>query len=543
MKTKLVAKLIFLIIFFSCSVPKTDKGDKPIRSIEKYRELRTEKLNQPRPVIHNNDGCDAYVYPVEREFSILNFLDRRLTGLKGSDVSTISYCTQCSGFGHFTYRTKIGEPQVNDPGRPGSRNVYSDFVEIGTDPLKVTTDFARENGFELFWSNRVNDCHDVAHTKDKPHPLWTKFKEEHPEFLFGEMGEKFPHGRWSAVDFSHKEVRDLCVQFYTEVCENYDVDGVELDFFRHLFLFRNVAGGELATVEQLEMLTDMVTQIREMTERVGMKKGKPILVLVRVPDSVDYCRGVGVDLEEWMKKGLIDIVVGSGYFRLNPWTYLVDKGHKYGVKVYAGLSEPRVKNEYPLLQRLSNPVYRARSAAAWQAGVDGLYIFNDYNVKSQHLSEIGNAQKLQAKNNLYFVTYRDKSPDSYLKDGLSYKVIPRLSPYKSKMIETNPLLFDMEIGDESLPAKVSLLIYSQGGEPKDIKAAFNNNPLKYIKSTTDGLSVFDIPNESVKAGINSLAISNILGEEEIKLLDAAILFYRDSNDPETKELAELCFDQ
>lgn len=28
----------------------------PIHSIEQYRELRTEKLNKPRPVIHNNDG-------------------------------------------------------------------------------------------------------------------------------------------------------------------------------------------------------------------------------------------------------------------------------------------------------------------------------------------------------------------------------------------------------------------------------------------------------------------------------------------------------
>ncbi len=135
-----------------------------------------------------------------------------------------------------------------------------------------------------------------------------------------------------------------------------------------------------------------------------MKKGKPILILIHVPDSIEYCKGIGIDLENWMAKGLVDIVVGSGYFRLNTWNYLVEEGHKCGVKVYAGLSEPGIKKEYPLLVRLQNPVFRARSSAALQAGVDGLYIFNEYNARSKYLSEIGSASKLKSKNNLYLTS-------------------------------------------------------------------------------------------------------------------------------------------
>ena len=95
----------------------------------------------------------------------------------------------------------------------------------------------------------------------------TKFKENNPRFLFGEIGERLPNGRWSSVDFTHQEVRDLCVQFFKEVCENYDVDGVELDFLRHFELFKNVGWGGVASQEQLDMLTDMVSQIRKSHRR------------------------------------------------------------------------------------------------------------------------------------------------------------------------------------------------------------------------------------------------------------------------------------
>ena len=56
-----------------------------------------------------------------------------------------------------------------------------------------------------------------------------------------------------------------------------------------------------------------------------------------------------------------------------------------------------------------------------------------------------------------------------------------------------------------MSAKVALILYSQGGNPEFIKASLNDNPLKY-KSTTDGLSVFEVPLESVESGKNNLKL-------------------------------------
>jgi hypothetical protein len=63
-----------------------------------------------------------------------------------------------------------------------------------------------------------------------------------------------------------------------------------------------------------------------------------------VPDSVDYCRFIGLDLEKWLGEGLTDLLVVTGYTQLNPWEDGVKLGHKYGVKVYPSLDEPRVRD-------------------------------------------------------------------------------------------------------------------------------------------------------------------------------------------------------
>ena len=230
-----------------------------VNSIEKYREMRTAKLNKPRPLIHNNDGCDVVYFPVNEKYTVNNFLSKRTAGLIGTDATTISFCPTSSGFGNYTHNTKIGEVLVSHGFEFGiqneSRNVTAEMIAEGTDPLQVNIEFARENGFEIFWSNRMNDTHDAEHRADKPYFLWTKFKENNPQFLFGKMGERLPNGRWSSVDFNQQKIRDLCVEFFKEVCDNYDVDGVELDFLRHFEIFKTVGWGGIASQEQLDMLT------------------------------------------------------------------------------------------------------------------------------------------------------------------------------------------------------------------------------------------------------------------------------------------------
>jgi hypothetical protein len=234
------------------------------------------------------------------------------------------------------------------------------------------------------------------------------------------------------------------------------------------------------------------------------------------------------------------MIVGSGYFRLNFWNYFVELGHKYGVKVYAGLSEPRVRDEHPQLVRLQNPVFRARASAAWQAGVDGIYIFNEYNTRSQYLREIGNAEKLKDKNNLYFLTYLNANPNSYLKEGSSFLGLPVVTPVNPYALGSDQASFQLEIGNENTPAKTALILYLKEGNPEMIKTDLNGTGLKFLSKKNGGICVFEVPDGCVKPGKNILNIGSKRGNT-VTLLDAAIFFYRNADDPDTKELASLCF--
>lgn len=545
----LVSATLLLGINLSSCDKKTDGKDgyTPISSIEQYRELRTEKLNKPRSVIHNNDGCDVIYFPANEKYSVKNFLDKRTAGLIGTGVSTISFCPTASGFGNFTYNTKVGEILLKHGFEYGfqddARNITAEMLAEGTDPLKANVEFAREHGFEIFWSNRMNDTHDASHRKENPYFLWTKFKENNPQFLFGEIGERLPSGRWSSLDFEQKEVRDRCVQFFKEVCENYDVDGVEMDFLRHFELFKTVGRGGVASQEQLDMLTDMVAQIRKVTEEAGMKRGNPILVLIRVPTSPEYAKRAGADILRWIDEGLVDIVVGSCYFRLDFWENFAKIGNNKNVKIYAGLSESRARDEHPLLVRQQNSVFRARAAAAWEAGLDGMYSFNEYNSRVKYLSEIVNKDNLKTTNNLYFVTYRDAAASRYLTGGNDFFKMPRLSPTPGnhKKFNEGPFSFDIEIGDESADADVYIAVYAENIDSADLKIKINDSEATFKNATEDGLYIYDIEHVSVKPGINKFHINKEgkINDNQV-LKDAAIFFCRDKDDIEMRNLISLC---
>ena len=102
--------------------------------------------------------------------------------------------------------------------------------------------------------------------------------------------------------------------------------------------------GESVTQAHCDMMTDLIRRIREMTERVGLERRKPLLVAIRVPDSVDYCKALGIDLIRWLEEDLVDIITGGGYFKLEPWSNWAALGQKYKVSTYACFVKRRIQS-------------------------------------------------------------------------------------------------------------------------------------------------------------------------------------------------------
>lgn len=513
---RITPTILTLAVLAAASAPAPAAEPTKLTTLAELRAARTALAAKPRRLIANNDGCDALYFPKDVEPTARNFIDLRTAVLAGSQVSTVSYCSISSGFGFFTHHTKAGEVLSRQPAdyglRPDAKNITADLIARGTDTLRAVTDFAHEHGLESFWSMRMNDTHDLEHRPEKPYLLFPQLKVEHPEWLVGDHVKRTSYGRWSSVDYARPEIRDLALSYLEEVCRNYDVDGVELDFFRHLCYFKSVAHGGKATPEEVAVMTELMRRIRRMTEEVGLKRQRPILVAMRVPDSQAYCIEMGFDLETWLKEGLMDLLITTDYFRLHPWEHSVELGRRHGVKVYPALTDPRVNGE-TRFERKGLNAYRARAANAWAAGADGLYLFNLYDIdrKSPLWRELGNPAALAQADKDYFLTDLDGSPTRWLAQGDRHQTIPVVTPTKPvRLSAKDAFRAQLFIADDLTAAagvKAALHLDLPGlGDARRVAVTLNGAP-QPTGTLKDGWIDWPIALKQLRKGANDLAIA------------------------------------
>ncbi len=297
---------------------------------------RKPAAERRRRIIFNNDGNDART-PLDEPQTRENFLGKRTAALAGSQVDAIFYCTGC--FNLYTHHSAESEPR-----KSREQNVVDwawDLGKNGPDSLETMVRFGHQNGVEVFWSMRMNDCHDSTSTR-----YLSQWKKDHADCLMGKKGDRFPAGgnRWSALNYEKAEVREKALRILEDVASRYDVEGLEMDFFRSPIYFQPQMFGKPVTQEHCDIMTDLLRRVRRMADERSVRRGRPLLIAVRVPDSVECSRAIGLDIERWMKEDLVDLLAVSCLFRLNPWETSVALGHKYGIPVYPSLSESRFKD-------------------------------------------------------------------------------------------------------------------------------------------------------------------------------------------------------
>ena len=377
------------------------------------REARKRAAHRTRRIIMNNDGNDFSSVTPDEPRTPETFLSKRTAPLVGSHVDSIFYCTGV--FNLYTHRSEETELRALD--ETAAKYVY-ELIRYGTDSLEIMTNFCHAHGLEIFWSMRMNDTHDSGNPV-----LFCKWKQDHPDYLVGKRGEKFPYGanRWSSVDYGVAAVRDKVFRILADVCTRYDVDGIELDFFRHPVLFKPQMTGEPVTQEHCDQMTGLLRRIRTMTETVARKRGRPMLIAIRIPDSVGYCKAIGIDLIRWLEEDLVDIVTGGGYFHLEPWENLVALGRKYDVPVYACLVKRRIEDGGEPEAQSSLQRWRGEALNAWNAGMNGIYTFNRFDPHDPIFRELGDPELLKTLDRIDRTVYVAENcwskPETWLKDG------------------------------------------------------------------------------------------------------------------------------
>jgi len=193
------------------------------------------------------------------------------------------------------------------------------------------------------------------------------------------------------MNYDFSVVREYLFSICEEVIENYDIDGLELDFFRHPIFFRNQLFGEDAESDQIELMNDLVRRISKLAHY------KNVQLAVRIPDSLTICYKIGLDVNSWLCSRWVDITTLSGYFHLEPWANIKLLKEVFNTQVYACLSSSRLK--YFDNRILPEEFWRGEGILAKEAGADGLYFFNVFNPDNPLFYEFGDIAAMKSKFN------------------------------------------------------------------------------------------------------------------------------------------------
>jgi hypothetical protein len=200
-----------------------------------------------------------------------------------------------------------------DPEKDGFKVVHPvhQYILDGGDPFKVFFAACRRRGQKAFISVRLNDGHHLQYV-DTPGNTYgihtiSKFYAEHPEYRIGpKLGNWDEHVHNWAIP----EARGHKLALIRELCEMYDLDGLELDFMRHTSYFRL---DETSSEERREIITQFVADVREALD-ANARSGKRPWLCARVPCLLSWHDRLGIDLAALYRAGLDMVNVSPHYF-------------------------------------------------------------------------------------------------------------------------------------------------------------------------------------------------------------------------------------
>ncbi len=181
--------------------------------------------------------------------------------------------------------------------------------EAGSDTIRIMLDRCHEVGLTFIAAMRMNDRHPIS-LKEK---TWF----EHPEWRLKLQQEGV---YWDGgFDYSLEPVRERVLTFIGDLLEHYDVDGIEFDWMRWVYVFR--PGTEQRNAP---LLTDFHGRTRQLLDKAASKRGRKLHLGVRVPHIFARCMEAGFDVTAWIKEGLVDYVVPSHFGHMDYNTKVED---------------------------------------------------------------------------------------------------------------------------------------------------------------------------------------------------------------------------
>ena len=237
------------------------------------------------------------------------------------------------------------------------------WVEAGVEIPSLALEQSQQRGIESFYQLAMNG-YDVGWDGTKVVPATIPEKAAHPEWLLWPYG----HVESGYMNYAVPGVRDYITEIVREVAWRFDHDGINLDFARLDVLLPPGHQWELR-----EHLNDLMRTVRAVLLERARVRGRPYLLSVQIPPDVVSCHYTGIDIETWVREGLVDILIlGCRTFDVDVRDFRrLTAGHP--VKLYPCIDAHHSSDGYvhPSLE------LQRGAAANWlHQGADGVCTFN-----------------------------------------------------------------------------------------------------------------------------------------------------------------------
>ena len=262
-------------------------------------------------------------------------------------------------------------------------NQYQDLLDAGVDWLAETSVACRKQDIAPWVSVRMNDMHGATNFEGSFYnvPLLKQPEMRLKNYSYGLFNLPTRQG----LNYEKPEVRDFMFSQIREVVEDYDFDGLELDWWRNPLCCE-----PNASAQTIAMMTDWIGQIRALTQRQARKRGRPYPMGLHIPGRLGLLKSIGLDVVTLCEEGIIDFISPSGFW-CTTWDMPHDELRKLvgnRVAIY-GVIDDGVNN-LPTMNRAHNQtlpmrytsasaeLMRGNAAGKLAMGADGIEWFNFY---------------------------------------------------------------------------------------------------------------------------------------------------------------------
>lgn len=206
-------------------------------------------------------------------------------------------------------------------------DIYLDLLEAGVDWLEECAVACREEGISPWLTVRMNDSH------GGPHPEKSFMNNDllkfHPESRLDKpcINPQKQFERYS-LNYAKPECREYMLSVIADLLDNYDYEGMELDFTRDPVIVKPVA-----TDEEREVIFNWIAQIRALTKEKEKRVGRPFYLGMKASFRTELLYDYGLDIDRIINAGLLDFLALSNTYQTS-WDAPIDE-HKrrWGGKV------------------------------------------------------------------------------------------------------------------------------------------------------------------------------------------------------------------